>query len=162
MSGIGIEVSAEGAEQLAAGLSLLLGRVRDPRPALEEMGAAVLFTTRRRIEKETDPDGRAWPALKSRAGAALRLSNRLYSSYTYLVERHGVRVGSNMIYAALHHFGGIIVPKNAAALVFQMHGQTIFAKKVTIPARPALGINDDDAEELGEIITDYLSEGMPS
>lgn len=43
---------------------------------------------------------------------------------------------NTLIYALVHEFGKIIVPKKAAALRFEIDGQVIFAKRVTIPARP--------------------------
>ena len=49
-----------------------------------------------------------------------------------------IRVGSNLIYARIHEYGGTIVPKQARALVFQIGGRWIFAKKVTIPERSYL------------------------
>lgn len=43
---------------------------------------------------------------------------------------------NTLIYALVHEFGKIIVPKKAAALRFEIDGEDIFAKRVTIPARP--------------------------
>ena len=43
---------------------------------------------------------------------------------------------NTLIYALVHEFGKIIVPKKAAALRFVIDGEVIFAKRVTIPARP--------------------------
>lgn len=43
---------------------------------------------------------------------------------------------NTLIYALVHEYGKIIVPKKAAALRFEIDGQVIFAKRVTIPARP--------------------------
>lgn len=45
-------------------------------------------------------------------------------------------VGTNLIYAAIHEFGGVIRPINGPFLVFEIDGQVIRARKVTIPARP--------------------------
>lgn len=42
----------------------------------------------------------------------------------------------DVIYAAIHEFGGVITPKRAKWLVFDVDGETVFTKKVTIPARP--------------------------
>jgi phage gpG-like protein len=42
-----------------------------------------------------------------------------------------------MPYAAIHQFGGVIVPKNAKALRFKLpSGQWVTVKKVVIPPRP--------------------------
>lgn len=45
------------------------------------------------------------------------------------------RVGSPVVYAAIHEYGGIIRPKNAKYLVFQIDGKWIRTKKVTMPKR---------------------------
>lgn len=60
-----------------------------------------------------------------------------------------VAVGTNVVYAPIHEFGGKtppheIVPIRAAALAFNIGGKTVFARKVShpgslIPARPFLG-----------------------
>lgn len=50
----------------------------------------------------------------------------------------GVRVGSGALYADVHEFGsrGPIKPKSKKFLSWVMGGKRIFAKAVTIPARP--------------------------
>ena len=51
-----------------------------------------------------------------------------------------VRIGpQNVVYAAIHEFGGTIVPRSARFLVFPFEGRLVFARRVTIPARPYLG-----------------------
>lgn len=49
-----------------------------------------------------------------------------------------VMVGTDVVYAAIHEFGGVIVPKQAKLLHFVINGEDIFAKSVQIPARPYL------------------------
>jgi phage gpG-like protein len=65
-------------------------------------------------------------------------------------ERRGTttvgRVGSPVVYAAIHEFGGIIRPKNAKFLVFQLAGKWIHATKVTIPARRWLSKSVEDVK----------------
>ena len=41
-------------------------------------------------------------------------------------------------YALIHELGGVIVPRKAKALVFEIDGEVVRVKKVTIPARPYL------------------------
>lgn len=49
--------------------------------------------------------------------------------------------GTDVKYAAIHQFGGVIRAKNAKALRFKIGGQWIMRKSVTIPARPFLPIS---------------------
>lgn len=43
---------------------------------------------------------------------------------------------NTIIYALAHEYGVTIYPKKAKALRFEIDGKVIFAKRVTIPARP--------------------------
>lgn len=50
---------------------------------------------------------------------------------------HEATVGPRtVVYRFIHEFGGIITPKRARLLRFEIDGKVIFAKRVTIPARP--------------------------
>jgi phage gpG-like protein len=74
------------------------------------------------------------------AGATLNYrTHRLQQSVKMDVRTDGKkvvgRVGSAVVYAAIHEFGGVIVPKNAKFLCFQIEGRWIRTKKVTMPAR---------------------------
>ena len=62
------------------------------------------------------------------------------------------RVGSPVVYAAIHEFGGIIRPKNAKYLVFQIDGKWIRTKKVTIPKRAWLSNSVEDVKPRIEAI----------
>ena len=54
------------------------------------------------------------------------------------VEAHSaaVNVGTTVIYAAIHEFGGIIKAKNGPFLHFVVDGQHVMTRSVMIPARP--------------------------
>lgn len=74
------------------------------------------------------------------AGATLKARmHRLQQSVKSSVKRLGNvvtgRVGSPVVYAAIHEFGGIIRPKNAKYLVFQIDGKWIRTKQVKMPKR---------------------------
>jgi len=47
-------------------------------------------------------------------------------------------VGTDVVYAAIHEYGGVIVPKVAKALRFMIGDQVIHAKSVTMPERSFL------------------------
>jgi HK97 gp10 family phage protein len=49
-----------------------------------------------------------------------------------------IKIGTDVKYAAIHEFGGIIVPKDAKMLHFFIGNEEIFAKSVHMPARPYL------------------------
>lgn len=68
-----------------------------------------------------------------------------------------VTLGTNVPYAAIQNFGGTIIPKNGKTLAFPgLGGAMIFAKKVTIPARPFIGINQTDEEDFSDVINAHM------
>jgi len=85
-----------------------------------------------------------------------RPTGHLAQSLTYRVGKDFAEVGTNLVYAAIHEFGGTIKPKNGQYLKFEINGKTIFAKQVTIPARPYLkpALNDIFASGKAQLIAD--------
>ena len=69
-----------------------------------------------------------------------------------------VQVGVfGVIYAKIHEFGGVITPRGKKNLAFQVDGQWVFTKKVTIPARPYLRpAVDNHLGEIKDAIADAL------
>ena len=98
----------------------------------------------------------------ARSVKILQASGRLASSITPAYDATSARVGTNVIYAAIHQFGGqtrahVIRPKNRKAL----HFGGIFAKQVNhpgskIPARPFLAITTSDGVAIEEAMANYL------
>lgn len=71
------------------------------------------------------------------------------------------RVGTDIVYGPIHEFGGIITPKNASALVFEVGGRKVFARMVRMPARPYLGPTYDEMrEEIVAGLQEAFYEGM--
>lgn len=84
------------------------------------------------VVRETNVNYLSGQVLKRKTGT-------LAKSITYrLTSDKSVEVGTNVTYAAIHEFGGTIVPVNASALHFKIADQWITTKKVTMPARPYL------------------------
>jgi phage gpG-like protein len=82
------------------------------------------------------PNGRSWKPLQSRAGIPLRDSGLLFNSIDVQMNTKGFELFSLAKYARVQNFGAVIVPKTATALRFKVRGKWVFAKKVTVPARP--------------------------
>ena len=67
-------------------------------------------------------------------------------------------VGTNLPYAYIHQKGGIIRPKSKKSLKFKTpSGKFIAAKQVKIPARPYLGISEQDQADAQAAIADFLA-----
>lgn len=152
--------------ELQAALSGLGAAAADMTPLMLELGAYVESSTQLRFRAGAGPDGDPWPpSIRAIAegGRTLRDSGRLRDSFQRgPPSRHRVEVGTNVIYAAIHQFGGTIRPRSAPALHFPLPGGGwVRTDQVTIPARPFAGVDADDLGQMRRIVTDYLGDGLP-
>lgn len=135
----------------------------DTRELLDTLGSEVVATVMDRFRRGVTPEGGKWPiTLREKQGDArptLHNEGHLRDSYTYAVALSGdeVEVGSNLPYAAMHHFGGVVTAKTSKGLHFVVGGQHVRKQSVTIPARPALGLNDEDEASLLQTADDWLT-----
>jgi len=172
-----------------AGLNRIAEAGGDIRPAQEDIGAYLVTSTQRRFERETAPDGAKWKRLSPRTAEKrikgrrrgydniLRVSRRLEQSIFEEVDAEGVRVGSNVVYAAIHQEGGTIEMPARTQTIYQNYDArrdhfdprfrsprrsnfardvNVKAHSVTIPARPYLGLDDADRAEILEIIEEHF------
>lgn len=148
-----------------------------PRGLLEIAGGILEESTRDRFRAQAGPGGIPWPTTArqrfaaqpqagrvgpSQGGRALIDKGGLLSSITHVADESRVEVGviaktRSAKFAAVHQFGAVILPKRGPFLVFRgAGGHLIFARKVTIPARPFIGIDANDRADLMEAWGDYL------
>lgn len=153
--------------EIQQGLQRIMDAAGSLAPVLKNIGEYEAEATRDRFRDERDPDGQRWQdlnplyALTKKGPRILTGQTRSLSQIIWqLASETSVAVGSNEVYARIHNEGGDIVPKNAAALVFSMGGQTFRVKRVTIPRRQFLGINDEDRARIEEIIQDHFEEAL--
>lgn len=83
-------------------------------------------------------------------------SRNLWQKITFEASPTGVRVGTDVLYAAVHQFGATIKPKKGDRLFFTVGGRKVAAKQVRIPARPFLGLSKSDEAEITQIIDDEI------
>ncbi len=135
-------------------------------PVLKNIGEYETRVTKRRFVDEKDPEGNPWKDLnllyaKTKKGPGkLRGETRTLSQIVYQVASDSVEIGTNAIYARVHNEGATITPKNAAALVFSMGGQTFMLQSVKIPKRQFLGVSDADRQEIEAIVWDHFQEAV--
>lgn len=114
----------------------------------EAIGDILKIQTEERFDAQASPDGTPWHPL-SRAYAAykrkkgkdsriLHLETDLRSTLVAQANDYSVAFGSNRKYAAIHQFGGR----------FKAFGKY----DTTMPARPYLGLSDDNVAEILEQI----------
>lgn len=170
-------------EEINAALARVKQAGGDTRDLNEAIAGHMLKSVQRRFEAETGPDGKAWRRLSPRTAARRRQGKRragkrrghghilrdrvrLYKSIVGEADSREARVGTNIVYAAIHQFGGAIKrpARQAKIRLRKVGGQTRFAasrhkraadRDVTIPAhtivmpaRPYLGFSDDDRREI--------------
>ena len=110
-----------------------------------EIGVTEEGEIKERFESKEDPDGRSWKdwsaRTKRKAGASILVQEgRLKESVGFEVTPEGVLFGSTLVYARIHQKGGKAGRGN----------------KVSIPARPYLGIGESSRELIGETIGEFL------
>lgn len=148
---------------------------------MEEIAGHLEFATQRRFETESGPGGQPWtPSARAREenGQTLTDTGRLRASITREVSADALAIGTNVVYAAIHQFGGTIQhPARTVTLYRHVKGRMDrfgdwrFVKRrnanyaedhqvgpysVAMPARPFLGIDAADETAIAEIAADWL------
>lgn len=141
-------------------LSRLIAFGSNPAQAMKEIANEGRKSTRDRFSEGVGPDGKAWKTsqrVQDHGGRTLIMEGNLLDSITSQSDSNSAEWGANRIYAAIHQFGGEIHAKNAKSLFFRLpDGSARSVKKVTIPPRPYLGFNAEDAENILDIINQNL------
>lgn len=144
-------------KDLVADFALAKERAVKLGPAMDDMGQAAVASATKRFESKIGVDGQPWtPSLKNKGETMIRRGH-LRDSLTHRFNDDGFVYGSQRVYSALLHFGGTVRPKNAKALAFTLNGKKIFAKSVTIPARPYVGFDSEDVADFTKILRRHIA-----
>lgn len=144
MAGVTVSLTTEGLDAAIKRLSRLEGF--QMAELTDAAGSILEISTRDRFDTKLAPDGAAWVPwseayddTREDRHSLLIESGDLRDSIASYSTGGEVHVGSNMIYAAHHHFGGDEIGSG-------------------IPARPFLGISDEDEIDLADLVTGKLEE----
>lgn len=151
-----IEISLDESD-LQRGLGQLLRNATETGPMMRGIAAELASLTEDNFESESwggkrwggDNNGKSKRAMAD-GGKTLQLSGQLAASISTQSGNGYARIGSNKVYAAIHHFGG----------------QAGRGKKLTLPARPYLPLNADGQlqpggeDKLLQVALDALSKGI--
>lgn len=136
--GGGVVVDIAVRDGTLARLAAVLSR---PGDIMDRIGEYMVTATHRRFEDERAPDGTPW--LKSARAIAegnrtLTDTGHLRGSITHKLTDggRGVEVGTDVLYAAVHQFGGRAGRK----------------RRARIPARPYLGVDERDRNAIFRIV----------
>ena len=119
-------------------------KLGDTQALMESVGDVLVSGTLKRFQDEEDPTGKKWPKSKRAAkkdGQTLTDTALLRRSVDYAATSDKVMVGSNLPYARIHQKGG----------------KTGKGHKVDMPARPYLGVSEEDMDEVRETVADFLA-----
>lgn len=125
---------------ISTALSRLAAAARNPTPILRAMGTTFKSITEgnfNSVGAQYRP--KPWPPKKDPAGqpSILQKTTTLAKAFHLTVTAQAATLSNPMPYAAIHQFGGIIRPKTGKFLSWiNSSGERVFARKVTIPARP--------------------------
>lgn len=169
MSGVSMDLRfTDRSAPLTRALNRLVRAGHSPRPMLKAMGEYLVRSTQDRFDAQESPEGQAWQPVQGSRWAVKRIlkilteSSRLRDSIIYRAGSTTLEWGTNVIYAAIHQFGGktspsIIKAKRAKALYIPGIGPRKSVKHPgsVIPARPFVGISATDETELLHRIHDY-------
>lgn len=169
-----------------ATLARLLGKATAMRPVMREIAGDMHDG----VLENFDREGRPSPWKKSRraakqGGKTLQHTRRLMKSITRNYDASGARIGTNLDYAAIHHFGGVIRFKGRDRIMnfkqvrrgkmtfsrpgtgdrFAKAGKAHYSMKVSgkpysvdMPARPYMLLLDDDLAKIIKRMKKYLED----
>lgn len=136
----------------------------DKKSLNEALAETLRESTLERFKQGRGPSGKRWKTSIRAAqsgGKTLIDSTDLRNSIKSSADETGFAVGTNVIYAATHQIGApkrTIRAKKAKVLRFRVNGHFVSKKQVqvSIPARPFLGVSDDDMEEIEAMLEDFV------
>ena len=150
MAGASVSIDHNG-QAFAAAVGEVADRFGSAIPAMRIIGETVAASIQRNFETGGRPTG--WQPLSEATRAVKKggsilvakgFAGGLLGSIHAEPEEHVVYVGTDKVYGAIHQFGG----------------QAGRGRKVTIPARPFLMVQDEDVEEIVELLGDYILTGQ--
>lgn len=148
----------------------MLRRIRhfseiDRRSIHAALAEVVRDSTLERFRQGKDPEGRRWKTsirAANEGGRTLIKSAQLRNSIHARSDASGFAVGTNVKHAATHQFGEpgrTIRARRKKALRFRINGHWVSKKQVRIqiPARPFLGLSDEDMQEIKGTVEDFIA-----
>ena len=138
-------------DAVLAALARLAAGMDDMTAPMEQIGEELVRSTKQRFGEGIAPDGTPWArnspvtlARKTDARPLFGPNGRLNQDIFHDAGPQQVEVGSNRVYAAMMQFGG------TKANYPHLWGD--------IPARPFLGLSDEDESNILGIVTDWLAD----
>lgn len=142
-----IDASSDDLPLLQDNVEALREKLGDLTPLMDAIGGLLEGGTRQRFADKKAPDGTSWANLMpnsekakqstkrkvKKGGGILVFSGNLEQSITHHADPYSVSVGTPKTYGVYHQFG-----------------------TDDMPARPFLGLSDDDKADIYELINEHL------
>lgn len=156
-----IDISFEIDDTVSAAIDQAIAGIADMTPVMKDIAGELDAQTRLRFEEGKSPAGVPWKPserVKEHGGQTLVLSGDLANSIrpdwgADYAAAGPEASGGAAVYAAIHQFGGTIVPRHKQALAF---GGRIVSR-VVMPARPYLGWNDETQAYAVDTLSAYIA-----
>ncbi|MGL0943362.1 phage virion morphogenesis protein [Vibrio vulnificus] len=153
MAGVRYSVRLNDSE-IQEALNQLIKRGSNLMPAMMEIGEELLISHDQRFRDQKSPDGVPWAPLSETTkslktkniDAILVLNGLLSGTLNYQASSDNLLFGSPLEYAATHQFGRVTSPNS-------------MIPNKAIPARPFLGVDENDRGMILETLSDYLLNG---
>jgi len=138
------DVEIKGLEEAKKKLAKLSSKLNGAgmQQMMTDIGEVIRFDIEESFEREVSPFGEAWKP-SNNGGKTLNDTGHLGRSFTINATPNSVTVGTNVAYAAIHQFGGIIAAKSSKGLRFKAGGKWVKKQSVTMPARPFFPIDEN-------------------
>lgn len=158
-------------------LQRTLGSLSNPTDALREIGEVLVQSTQSRFGTKKAPDGSGWAAnspvtvaIKGHGSQLRGESKLLGDTIRFQIEGNSLLVGSGMDYATTQQFGAKMGQFGRYSQIarYRKYGEKDFRRYAgtkkgfpipwgDIPARPFLGVSDQDEADIMRTLTGYLS-----
>jgi len=148
---------------------------RDLSPVMRDIAGVIEDAIERAFQTQSDPEtGEPWAPLaestkKKRSGsepfAILQDSSSLVQSIGSDFDATSAEAGVAEIYGVTHQFGAEKGEFGTAQGAFTFDGQSLRPRSIPIPwgdipARPFLGLSDEDETEILDLVSAYLSDSF--
>ena len=173
-----IKVQCVGMKKLMEKVKNGKNNLLDLTPFWDSVGMYMVKRTMRHFQQEQSPEGVKWKPLSARRiqqrnkrhkGGRMKIlsdTGELRRSVAYRAFKSRVIFGSALEYAAIHQFGGTVTVrkkgtyKHNYGLGKPQGGSYSYRWQVKIPARPYLGVTNDDRQKVLSMLKVYLKQNV--
>lgn len=183
MTGFGLEVTFDDVQIANAVTRLEQFPGARQRDLMDAIGNAGVTKTKLRFRSQAGPDGTPWlqsQRAKRDGGRTLHLHGYLENSIVHNLLANGVEWGSGLVYALIHQLGGVITSRARSQKSFRKVGKdgslsarfvkaknanfqqwlTIPEFQIRMPARPYVGLDQDDRAEIQSLGARHLQAAL--